>query len=424
MELRFDWPKIYASVVQVPASEKRAPSIARLIERDIRQRFAVAGTLFGTVPEICERFDVGRETLLQAVCLLEDRGVARMRRGPRGGLMVLREPSGDPTLPLVQHLRMREVSRQQIDEALAVIALLHDYERHARFERTDAFDVRYQALLDAGASPAAGAGAVDLPPTSCLNRTLRPFAEALELLGRQDSAEPCAVAAGRLTLGLSTHTRGLVSLVAEAIAGELANGLRRPGEKLGNEIDLADRMGVSRQVLRQALRLLEGRGLLACQRGRGRGIVGTGDHAPAIIEVLVDHYDAEQLHEAEFRPLLTMLDRVNRALVASKVSPDDFAAIERVMTNRRWNDPSSYLDRMHMEWALLDNPALSLLEQALSAYRTRRAGTGVFMTVGDTEGLQHSMHEHLAALKSRNLAGADRLNAVMQRQITVMLGVH
>ena len=43
----------------------------------------------------------------------------------------------------------------------------------------------------------------------------------------------------------------------------------QPGEKLPNELELAQQLGVSRATLREAIRTLADRGVLEVRRGRG-----------------------------------------------------------------------------------------------------------------------------------------------------------
>src|SRR4051794_9909939 len=54
-------------------------------------------------------------------------------------------------------------------------------------------------------------------------------------------------------------------LLRAIVAGEYAEG-----ERLPSEVELAARVGASRGVLREALRALEERGLVAVQPGRGQ----------------------------------------------------------------------------------------------------------------------------------------------------------
>src|SRR5205823_9651843 len=74
-------------------SERRklAARLARQIEDDIAASGWQVGTVFGTEPELSQRYGASRSVLLEAVRLVEHHQVATMRRGPKGGLVV-REP--------------------------------------------------------------------------------------------------------------------------------------------------------------------------------------------------------------------------------------------------------------------------------------------------------------------------------------------
>jgi len=62
------------------------------------------------------------------------------------------------------------------------------------------------------------------------------------------------------------RTPKLAEAIAEHIERLILEGVLRPGEKLASERDLAERLDVSRPSLRDALAILEARGLLATSR--------------------------------------------------------------------------------------------------------------------------------------------------------------
>lgn len=70
---------------------KRSDALAREILDEIRRGRHIVGDRLGSERELIERFDVSRAVLREAVRLLEQHGVAEMRRG-RGGGLVVAEP--------------------------------------------------------------------------------------------------------------------------------------------------------------------------------------------------------------------------------------------------------------------------------------------------------------------------------------------
>lgn len=416
MEIRFDWPKIYQSVLfERPTGEKFAQLVARRIERAIDEDGTPQGECLGTSPDLCERFGIGKETLLEATRLLEDRGIARMRRGARGGLIALGQVAPDPAALLTRYLRGAGMSINRIVEARRVIELLQIHDHHVRHGRTAEFEGLFRRLvLDRGAKfgePFPTGPWTGAKPHPCL----KPFLVALEaLLVAEEAPKECD----------SPRFQGLVGLSAEFLANEVAR-LRSLGiEKLGSEQQLAERIGVSRQVLRQAMRLLEDQGLLTCRRGRSNGIVTAAAHPGTIVRDLSDAFARQGLAERDFRHILGMLDRTNRSLFATKADAGRFDALRQTIEYKEWQNPVTHIRRMHVEWPVLNNPALSLLEQTLSAYRARRAGPKVFVALSDITVLRQKMAEHVDLMSQRNIVGADRHYMEMHGHIAVLLGGH
>jgi DNA-binding FadR family transcriptional regulator len=74
------------------------------------------------------------------------------------------------------------------------------------------------------------------------------------------------------------HTRRAFEEICARIREQLALGVLKPGDKLPPERDLAQQLGVSRNVLREALRSLEMAGVLRLQKGvKGGAFIQQGD---------------------------------------------------------------------------------------------------------------------------------------------------
>ncbi len=76
-------------VLAASAQRKGAEAVARDITQTIVTEGLQPGELVGTEPELIEREGVSRALLREAVRLLEHHQIARMRRGPGGGLFVV-----------------------------------------------------------------------------------------------------------------------------------------------------------------------------------------------------------------------------------------------------------------------------------------------------------------------------------------------
>ncbi len=86
----------------------------------------------------------------------------------------------------------------------------------------------------------------------------------------------------------------LAQAVVRQIEGLILRGILRAGERLPGERELAERLGVSRPSLREAIADLEGRGLLTSRPGAGlyvAEVLGSA-FSPALIALFADHSEA------------------------------------------------------------------------------------------------------------------------------------
>jgi GntR family transcriptional repressor for pyruvate dehydrogenase complex len=90
------------------------------------------------------------------------------------------------------------------------------------------------------------------------------------------------------------HSEKLASAVVRQIELLILRGILRPGERLPPERDLAERMGVSRPSLREALGALQQSGLLVSRPGAGvyvAEVLGSA-FAPALVRLFANHEEA------------------------------------------------------------------------------------------------------------------------------------
>ncbi len=86
----------------------------------------------------------------------------------------------------------------------------------------------------------------------------------------------------------------LSTAVTRQIEKLILRGILRPGERLPAERELADRLGVSRPSLREAVAELQDKGLLAARAGAGIFVADVLGNAfsPALIQLFAEHDDA------------------------------------------------------------------------------------------------------------------------------------
>jgi DNA-binding FadR family transcriptional regulator len=107
-------------------SEKRAEQTARQIFREVAQAGWPVGTLLGSETELMARYDVSRAVLREAVRVLEHHQVARMRRGPGGGLFVVEpgiEAVADAIALQIDRLGIKARDLYEVRSAVEMAAL-------------------------------------------------------------------------------------------------------------------------------------------------------------------------------------------------------------------------------------------------------------------------------------------------------------
>lgn len=148
--------------------------------------------------------------------------------------------------------------------------------------------------------------------------------------------------------------------------GQLQTGMRLPPER-----DFAERLGVSRTVLREAVRILVTKGLLETRHGVGTVVRQmSNDQFLEPLSLLLRNYNlsVEQLYEVR-----SILEVGTVRLAAAAATADDLADLRRVLDAMQGaaEDVPRFIaldDEFHMRIAqAAHNPLLELLAQSIGA---------------------------------------------------------
>jgi DNA-binding FadR family transcriptional regulator len=93
---------------------KLAEMLAATIQDDIAASGWRLGSVFGTESQLLERYRVSRSVFREAVRLLEYHAVARMRRGPGGGLVVTKPQAQASIDTIALYLQHRRPTREDL----------------------------------------------------------------------------------------------------------------------------------------------------------------------------------------------------------------------------------------------------------------------------------------------------------------------
>ncbi|MFD3530332.1 GntR family transcriptional regulator [Streptomyces sp. NPDC058664] len=140
--------------------------------------------------------------------------------------------------------------------------------------------------------------------------------------------------------------------LARQLEDAVADGTLTPGTLLGNEIDLATRLGLSRPTVRQAIQTLVDKGLLVRRRGVGTQVVHSTVRRPPAPSSLYDDLDAAGRLPAT-RVILNRLEPATAPVAAALGIPEggEVRYLERLRTAR--GEPVAYL-RNHLPAGLVE----------------------------------------------------------------------
>jgi GntR family transcriptional repressor for pyruvate dehydrogenase complex len=204
---------------------------------------------------------------------------------------------------------------------------------------------------------------------------------------------------------LRTAADEVVAVLVNAIGG----GLYAPGDRLPRERDLAERLCVSRTVVREAIGILRGAGVVSVRRGVAGGAtvvslaplpqVLSGLHAPSKATI-------QSLLEAR-RPL----ESAAAVLAAQRATPAELAAVRAELTDPLGGlleEPEQFLAldvRFHLALpALGKSPVIEELLRSVLARLVATLAQYPFGGVADLTRAIQNQQETMDALESRDVA--------------------
>jgi GntR family transcriptional repressor for pyruvate dehydrogenase complex len=215
----------------------------------------------------------------------------------------------------------------------------------------------------------------------------------------------------------------LYKQVADQIEQLIADASLRPGDKLPGEREMAERMGVSRTVVREAIRVLGVRGLIQVKTGCGTYVQepSASDAAASIERFLKLHRSGKPF--AHVHEVRRMIEVETAGLAAERATDEDLdllqSTIDGMYAHR--HDPDAYIKYDHAFhkglaeathnslFGMLLSPISDLLHQvilvsvqapgALEAGLAHHRNILAQLRKRDSQTAQQAMREHLAQAK-------------------------
>lgn len=198
--------------------------------------------------------------------------------------------------------------------------------------------------------------------------------------------------------------RKLYEQVVERIRDQILAGELRSGDQLPNERALGERFGVSRTVVREAMKTLIENGLVEVRRGQGTFIVdGTADALKQSLRLMMGLASEELVDEVvEVRELL---EPGFAAVAARRRDATDLAALRTAIQDMEdaLGDADAYIEadnRFHLALALATHNALAprLLDWVVDLLQELRSK--IFTVSGGPKRGQHHHRAILAAVEA------------------------
>jgi DNA-binding FadR family transcriptional regulator len=455
------------------SNAKRAAKVADLIIEDVMALGWPVGEVLGSETELLERYQVSRAVFREAVRLLEHQQVARTRRGPGGGLVITEPTVGAVIDAVVLYLHRVDA---RLDEIFEARIILEDLACQLAAERTDENDLaelrRFvkEVPVDRDGDPREFHAVVAVISRNAglelfvdvFNRVAQLYSPDWQNLGGAVAKETTrahrmisealmagdsGLARNRMRKHLQAEaeffmrrrsTRQLLpdSVVlaqseqgkgAEVVARNItqtivAEGMQ-PGELVGTEPELIEQEGVSRALLREAVRLLEHHQIARMRRGPGGGLFVMAPSANAVTEVAAIYLARRGMKLAELAELRTGVEVAIADLAAERVDEESATGLQEALLREEGATDAERAESVHDLHAAVaaaaKNRVLSLvalvlirlsrlhqIEQLAPKARKQiraevlRTHEGIARAVesGDREMARHRMRRHLEAL--------------------------
>ena len=232
------------------------------------------------------------------------------------------------------------------------------------------------------------------------------------------ASSPRLARAGGTPVYKVVRTSRLYEQIVQQIEESVLNGSLKPGDQLPAERELAQRLGVSRTAVREAVKALREKGLVEAYSGRGTFVTdGTTQAARQSFDLMVKVGQQEGApHLAELR---LILEPGIAALAAVRVKEEDLTAMREAVAvmDRAQDDPEAYIEAdldFHLALAeTVANPLiLSLIDSIVGLLREQRIK--IFNVEG---GPQRGQVHHKRILEAMERRDAEMARTAMRAHL-------
>lgn len=305
--------------------------------------------MYGSELELRQRFNIGRGVIREAVRVLEVRGSARMRRGPNGGLQVLRPEKVHSVQMAADYILLLGVQQSQIE---AAETLVHQLKAH----------VERRIKLN-------GRSVEELMESKTV--AIAFFEDLIDATKRlRQCSGGSAPAGSRITRPLFHQSRA--GQIARRLMTECTPQQWIQGIRLGSVFELCERYRIDRGVLRQAIRILESAGMAVSLCGRGHGLITQAPRAASMCRLVSCHFAAQGLSTGAAMELFHFISVGAAASIAQRATPTQIARIDKALdaleNATEAQTPAATFELEESQWSVIDNPLIDLFLRSTKAF--------------------------------------------------------
>lgn len=206
--------------------------------------------------------------------------------------------------------------------------------------------------------------------------------------------------------------------VAEMFLDTIVSRSLRPGDRLPSEKELGERFGVSRTVVREAIRTLAAKGIIEARAGSGLRVVAV--KPTAVTESFSLYMQGVEIELSKVHEIRGTLEVQMAATASVRATPEDVATITRIHTDMQAATDLESISRLDVEFhkaiaAATKNQLYGVLLDAMSAplldvrLKTFAAGSVpdalashgrilAAITAGDPRAAKRHMADHLKTI--------------------------
>jgi GntR family transcriptional regulator, transcriptional repressor for pyruvate dehydrogenase complex len=216
----------------------------------------------------------------------------------------------------------------------------------------------------------------------------------------------------------AVKTSRLYEQIVQQVEESILKGQLKPGDQLPAERDLAQRFGVSRTAVREAVKTLREKGLVEAYTGRGTFVTnGTSQAIRQSLDLMIKISQQEgALHLAELRRIL---EPEIAALAAPRIEEQLLATMREAVAamDRNLDDREAYIEAdldFHLALAeAADNPLiLALIDSIVGLLREQRSR--IFQVEG---GPERGQFHHKRILEAIERHDADAAREAMRAHL-------